>query len=695
MLWWFAETTLIAGLLAAAAALLGRRQSIGPTARHLLWLVVLIKLVMPPLVKSPWPVPRVFPSWPDIARNQLETPPVPAESTPRIKVVDTQHENLPRNVEFQPALTVLDQTPAAVQRVLSPQDATEATHVYQLSLGEWLPAFYAAMNLSIPGWVLLGWGLGTIAIGTIQAVRIIRFRRRLGDAVPVPDWLSQEAQRLGSQLEVSAPEILAVPGLVSPMLWCLGRPVLLVPCRLVKSIDVTRWRGILAHELAHLRRGDQWVGRLELLVGLIWWWNPLYWLAQRRLDAEAELACDSWVVRLLPDDRLVYAEVLVQICSEFSLAASPAPALGVAGSGQFFERRLSMILQDRGSCRISLPVLLVAGLFTVLALPSWTTAKPAALLSAEEASAAVMLPSLPGPPSDQIDDDDDKDEDSVAEVKDDDDDKDKDGDDDDNDDNDEDDDDQKAKSSGNRNHGQREKGEEDSKNAKESGDIDVNVDIEGIAKKVEGLLGPDFEKNIQAWAEKLAHEMESKFGDNSEFVKKMETLGKEMEKKFGDNSEFAKKMETLGKEMEKKFGDNSEFAKKMETLGKEMEKKFGPGSEFEKKIQKEFGPGSDFEKRMKDLGKDVGKKLKETQGLKAELAEKSAANRKQNKAADIQQKPKDGHGDPSVRQAEKIEAGTRNRAERIQAIESRINQLMKELKALKAADTDRDEESEK
>ena len=131
------------------------------------------------------------------------------------------------------------------------------------------------------------------------------------------------------------------------MLWCLGRPKLLLPCHLIKSLEASRWRGILAHELAHLRRGDHWVGRLELAAGLVWWWNPLYWLARRRLDAEAELACDAWVVWALPDDRLTYAEVLFQICSEFSLAGSPAPALGVAGSGRFFERRLTMILRDR------------------------------------------------------------------------------------------------------------------------------------------------------------------------------------------------------------------------------------------------------------------------------------------------------------------------------------------------------------
>ena len=54
MLGWFAETTLVASGLAVVAVLASRLRPIGPTARHALWLVVLIKLMTPPLVCWPW-----------------------------------------------------------------------------------------------------------------------------------------------------------------------------------------------------------------------------------------------------------------------------------------------------------------------------------------------------------------------------------------------------------------------------------------------------------------------------------------------------------------------------------------------------------------------------------------------------------------------------------------------------------------
>ena len=173
----------------------------------------------------------------------------------------------------------------------------------------------------------------------------------------------------------------------------------------MKTLPLDRWRGILTHELAHLRRRDQWVSRLELAAGLIWWWNPLYWLTRARLDAEAELACDAWVVWALPKDRLTYAEVLFDICSTLSLAKPMAPALGVAGSGRFFERRLTMILHNHVPCRLSPLGFAAACLLVLLALPTWSAAKLASLRPGQQAHAIAAASASEERPVFAFDDD--------------------------------------------------------------------------------------------------------------------------------------------------------------------------------------------------------------------------------------------------------------------------------------------------
>src|SRR5260221_11037422 len=60
MLLWLLQNTVLAGLLAAAVALLCRWKGVGPALRHALWVLVLLGLVWPPgVVTWPWRLPAL------------------------------------------------------------------------------------------------------------------------------------------------------------------------------------------------------------------------------------------------------------------------------------------------------------------------------------------------------------------------------------------------------------------------------------------------------------------------------------------------------------------------------------------------------------------------------------------------------------------------------------------------------------
>ena len=678
MLGWFAETTLVASGLAAVAALGGRVRSIGPAARHALWLVVLIKLMTPPLVCWPWAVAGWGADWslfePAAAHAAQIRTLDPGEGAGHgrspARVSDPwPHAAVAHRMDLDPSFTGCGPGPGTFRTVAAA--SVEAPAVDDpISPGSApVPGAWPVPVARLARGLAAAWIVVTVLLATGQVLRIVQFRGRLRSALPPPDDLVEEAGRIGQHLAVRVPELLVVPELGTPMLWCLGRPKLLLPAPLVKALDRDRWRGILIHELAHLRRGDHWVSRLELAAGLIWWWNPLYWLTRARLDAEAELACDAWVVGMLPKDRLAYAEALFDICSTMSLARSPAPALGAAGSGRFFERRLTMILHDYVPCRLSPFGLLAAGLLALFALPSWSAAKPVA----DDPEAALA----PAPRATTVD------QASTASVVDDVDDAD---DDDDNDDaDDDDDDDQPAARKAKARAEAKAKAKADAKakakqKAKEhkvegAGDRDVSK----IEKEIESKFGPDFEKRMEELGEKIGKEMEEKFGPD--FEKKMEEfgekIGKEMEAKFGPGSDFEKKMKEFGKEMESKFGPGSDFEKKMKELGKEMESKFGPGSDFEKKMKalgeemkEKYGPDSEFMKKLKEQS---GSRSVDREPAKAKATRPGAAR---------------GRGEATAK------AGTRNRQRerRIAILEDQIRKLAEELKALKAQDDQDDKD---
>ena len=164
--------------------------------------------------------------------------------------------------------------------------------------------------------------------------------------------------------------------------------------------------------MAHLARGDHWVARLELLVEAAWWWNPLFWLARRRIHEQAEIACDARVVRSWPDRRYAYAEALVDVCEHIARARStstPSPALGVGGGGagaaHSLEGRLNMILQDSIPRRPTRRAALLSLLLLALALPAWTlgqqpeppTPRPPDAASSPSPSHSPKPASIPGP----------------------------------------------------------------------------------------------------------------------------------------------------------------------------------------------------------------------------------------------------------------------------------------------------------
>ena len=76
-------------------------------------------------------------------------------------------------------------------------------------------------------------------------------------------------------------------------MWGLLAPnVILLPAD-ADSWGEDRLRAVLLHELAHIRRND-WESRLiAQIMCAVYWFNPLVWFAARRMQVEAERACDD------------------------------------------------------------------------------------------------------------------------------------------------------------------------------------------------------------------------------------------------------------------------------------------------------------------------------------------------------------------------------------------------------------------
>ena len=101
---------------------------------------------------------------------------------------------------------------------------------------------------------------------------------------------------------------------LGPLVAGILRPVVVLPYPVVDASDDEALACILAHEQAHISRGDHWVQALWQLVCIAAWPILPVWIAARHLRTLSELACDERAVGLGgPERRRRYADILLAL----------------------------------------------------------------------------------------------------------------------------------------------------------------------------------------------------------------------------------------------------------------------------------------------------------------------------------------------------------------------------------------------
>jgi hypothetical protein len=136
---------------------------------------------------------------------------------------------------------------------------------------------------------------------------------------------------------------------------------------------------------------------------VVWWFNPLYWYVRHQLRENAELACDAWVVGLLPAGRRAYAQALIEVTEFVSLAPAAMPAVAMGNvARRTLERRLTMIMRDRSSYRVPLLGTALIGLSLLAVLPGWSGGQDNSALPASESLPPLPAVAIPGTNSDLV-----------------------------------------------------------------------------------------------------------------------------------------------------------------------------------------------------------------------------------------------------------------------------------------------------
>jgi beta-lactamase regulating signal transducer with metallopeptidase domain len=280
---WLAESALC-GSTAIVLLLLMRpviRRWLGARAVHLLWLIVLLRLLIPwtphtPLALLPRPA---------------QTEASPSSIRLRSFVVDAPWEQIPASL------------PEALPRPRRPSFAT-----------------------SITGLFALIWILGAAGLFSLSLAAALRTARLVGRAREIA--ADSPAGRLLASLPMSVRRmrILETHDVKSPALCGFLRPAILLPPGWADSLPPEDLRCVLLHEIGHHRRGDVLWRWAFLVARAVHWFNPLVWLAEREMRVDQEMACDEWVLSCAGGiDSQRYGEVLLRACRNLTALRIVSP----------------------------------------------------------------------------------------------------------------------------------------------------------------------------------------------------------------------------------------------------------------------------------------------------------------------------------------------------------------------------------
>lgn len=365
----------------AARALRDRSAAV----RHLVWTVAVVAVLLLPAMVAIAPSRAVdgVPAWSvgdwrvgPAGVSVASTPPAASPVNAVVSVVGPEAEPLVGAANPAPPVV-----PAASPDAPG-NGAPESVRAASRDPFGFLPALLTLVWLCGAAWVLARLG------GERRRLRRLERGSCRARGGPLHRETARIARRLGVRRPVAVHLSADAP---VPLTWGV-----LVP-RVVLPDEAETWppeelRAVLLHELAHVRRRDTLTQTLAGLACVVHWFNPLAWLAARRMREERERAADDTVL-VAGVSAPAYARQLVAFARKLTgVAPREVTAVSVVRTSRLADR-IDAVL-DRARSRgapgpVAIGAAVVAGLAAVGLLTAYAPAPPLPATSVEAASSRV------------------------------------------------------------------------------------------------------------------------------------------------------------------------------------------------------------------------------------------------------------------------------------------------------------------
>ena len=150
-----------------------------------------------------------------------------------------------------------------------------------------------------------------------------------------------------------------------------SKPAVVLPEWALRDLSADELNTVLLHELAHLRRWDDWTNLAQKILRALFFFHPAVWWVESRLALEREMACDDMVLAQTANPR-AYAACLVSLAEKNLLRRGVALAQAAVGRMRQTSQRILRILDARAShvAQVWKPAPWVVGAFSITCLIS-------------------------------------------------------------------------------------------------------------------------------------------------------------------------------------------------------------------------------------------------------------------------------------------------------------------------------------
>jgi beta-lactamase regulating signal transducer with metallopeptidase domain len=200
-------------------------------------------------------------------------------------------------------------------------------------------------------------GLGALATASVLLNQKLRYSRKLADSLLIEH--NPTINAILREMGMGDVLVFSNDAIASPLVSGILRPRIYLPAAMDFRQTVLL-RHILVHETMHIKRKDNGLKAVMLLVLCLHWYNPLVWLMAKCLASDLEAACDAAVLKQTGvEERKSYAASLLAM----AITGNRFTLLYSAFSKTEVERRMKNVLGYRKatSFMLALSIVVVMG----------------------------------------------------------------------------------------------------------------------------------------------------------------------------------------------------------------------------------------------------------------------------------------------------------------------------------------------